>query len=62
MRRLTATHLDIVYDWEVQVEHLKKLDLLQRKVLVGQQLDQVTKVVATAPKQSSIIYLYRESK
>lgn len=45
----TALHevLDIVNDWEVQAKNLKEVHLLLRKVSVGQNLNQVSKVIAT---------------
>ena len=40
--------LDIINDWKVQAKNLKEVHLLLRQVRVGQNLDQVSKVVATA--------------
>lgn len=39
--------LDIINDWKVQAENLKEVHLLLRQVSVGQNLDQVSKVIAT---------------
>lgn len=39
--------LDIINDWKVQAKNLKEVHLLLRQVCVGQNLDQVSKVVAT---------------
>lgn len=46
----TALHevLDIINDWKVQAKNLKEVHLLLRQVSVGQNLDQVSKVIATA--------------
>lgn len=45
----TALHevLNIIYDWKVQAKNLKEVHLLFRQVSVGQNLDQVSKVIAT---------------
>lgn len=49
----TALHqvLDIVDDREVQAKNLKKVHLLLRQVSIGQNLDQITKVVAAVCKK-----------
>lgn len=40
--------LDIVNDWKIQAKNLKEVHLLLGQVGVGQDFDQVSKVVATA--------------
>lgn len=40
--------LDVVNDWEIQAKDLEKVHLLLRQVGVGQNFDQVPKVIAAA--------------
>lgn len=46
----TALHqiLDIINYWEVQAKNLEEVHLLLRQVSVGQNLDQISEVIATA--------------
>lgn len=46
--------LDIVNDGEVQAQNLKEVHLLLRQVSVGQNLDQVSKVIATERDDSGV--------
>lgn len=44
--------LDIINNWEVQAKDLKEVHLLLRQVGVGENLDQVSKVIATLRKNT----------
>lgn len=52
-----SSYLDIIDGWEVESEKLKKLTLFWRKILISQQLQQVTKIVATEYRNTKSIYV-----